>query len=160
VRARAATPLRRPAVELPGLRLPPAPPSARERGGRRFWRSLAAQRAETEEQPAAVGTDLDAYRRRAGDLARQLEAASAAELGRRLGALAVEVAALVADLESVGAGPRETEPLRELVAELTESTPDRAELRRLRDRAVAVLRTFAGEHALNRGPRGRDTPMD
>jgi Ca-activated chloride channel family protein len=75
----------------------------------------------------------------------------AAELRRRLGLVRVGLAALVADLESVDAVEEALAPLRELAAELDrllrQATPDRPELDRLRERALAVLRAFAAEPA-------------
>ena len=133
-----APPHLRPAVELPGLRLPPVPPAAGADQGRRFWRSLPAQVG----PEGATVTSLDAYRHRAAELARELEAAPRAALGRRLGVMATRVAALVADLESVGAEPGVIEPLRDLVVALAGSAEQPGVLR---DRAVAALREFAGE---------------
>ena len=53
----------------------------------------------------------------------------------------------MADLESVDAAEQELTPLRELAAELDRRSgsqePDQAELERLRERALAVLRAFA-----------------
>jgi Ca-activated chloride channel family protein len=145
----------RPAVELPGLRVPPVPPAATAGQPRRFWRSLPDQ-VGTPVQPgppatggpttppgppdAAATRTLDAYRRRAAELARELEATPPAALGGRLGAMAAAVAALVADLRSVGADQSVVEPLRDLVAELTNPGDDP---QGLRDRAVMVLRVFA-----------------
>jgi Ca-activated chloride channel homolog len=144
MRAFASRPPLRLPVELPDPRVPPVPPAGRAARGRRFWRPLPAQIGPEGTDP---GRDLAAYRRRAAALARELEAAPAAALHRRLGAMAAEVAALVADLESVGAGSGAVEPLRELVAELAQAGagPGTGALRSLRDRAVAILRAFAGE---------------
>jgi hypothetical protein len=89
-----------------------------------------------------LGASLDAYRRRAGELARELEAVPEPALGGRLVAMAAKVAALVADLESVGVDPRILEPLRDLVAALI--YPGERP-RGLRDRAVTTLRKFAEE---------------
>jgi len=122
------------------------PPVARTGQGRRFWRSLPAQVGG--EEGAAITAGLDAYRRRAGELARELEALPEPAFGGpdragpapALAAMAAKVAALVADLESVGADPRVIEPLRELVADLIRPCE---RPRGLRDRAVATLREFA-----------------
>jgi Ca-activated chloride channel homolog len=69
------------------------------------------------------------------------------DLERRLGMVGVGVEALVADLESVDAVEEEIQPLRDLAAELVPVrgplVPGRAELERLRERALAVLRAFA-----------------
>src|SRR6266540_3954630 len=147
----ASRPHLRPAVELPKLPVPPVPPVppvATTGQGRRFWRSLPAQVGG--EEGAASTAGLDAYRRRAGELARELEALPEPALGGpdragrgpapALAAMAAKVAALVADLESVGADPRVIEPLRELVADLVRPGE---RPRGLRDRAVATLREFA-----------------
>jgi len=97
--------------------------------------------------PPLPGDDLAAYRRRARDLARVLEAAPEAELARRLGVAARALAALLADLASVDPDERDLEPLRQLAAELArragrvEAGP--AALRRLRARALATLTRFA-----------------
>ncbi len=144
----ASRPHLRPAVELPKLPVPPVPPVATTGQGRRFWRSLPAQVGG--EAGAASTAGLDAYRRRAGELARELEALPEPALGGpdragrgpapALAAIAAKVAALVADLESVGADSRVIEPLRELVADLVRPGE---RPRGLRDRAVATLREFA-----------------
>jgi Ca-activated chloride channel family protein len=82
------------------------------------------------------------------------------DLGRRLGLVRVGVEALVADLESVDAVEEEVRPLRELGAELGRrlgaGLPGRAELERLRDLALAVLRAFAAPG--NRDPGGPAGP--
>jgi Ca-activated chloride channel family protein len=93
------------------------------------------------------GVELDAYRRRARDLIRMLEAAPEAELAWRLGVVATALAALVADLASVGADERELEPLRQLATELP-GRVRRAEtglqgLRSLRAHTLTVLAGFA-----------------
>jgi Ca-activated chloride channel family protein len=153
-------PGQRPPVELPGLRFPPVPPMARAGQGRHFWRSPAGPVP----QDPGEGTTLDAYRRRAASLAAELEATPAPALGERLGRMAAEIAALVADLQSVCADLGEIEPLRELVDELALAGAERlpglvprgevGEPRErvsgvgappeLRDRVVVVLREFAG----------------
>jgi Ca-activated chloride channel homolog len=109
------------------------------------------------------GADLTPYRHRAARLATLLESdrplprlgpgpgsqgtPPEADLGRRLGLVRVGVAALVADLESVDAVEDEVRPLRDLVAELAQvlapTGPGRPGLEGMRDRALAVLRTFA-----------------
>jgi len=148
----ASRPHLRPEAELPERRVPPVPPAARAGQGRRFWRSLPAQAGPPAHagpassgpgsEEAAAFTGLDAYRRRAGELARELEAVAEPALGARLAALAVKVAALVADLESVGADTRLLEPLRDLVAELVRPGERPSGLR---DRALEALRAFAEE---------------
>jgi Ca-activated chloride channel family protein len=69
------------------------------------------------------------------------------DLVRRLGLVQVGVEALVADLESVDAVEEEVRPLRGLAAELRRrlgaGVPGWAEVERLRDLALAVLRAFA-----------------
>ena len=92
---------------------------------------------------------LRAYRRRTLELHRLLDGAGT-ELARRaerLAELRAGLAALVADLESVGAATAELAPLRELLAALEQvvAGPARAgaELDRLWDRALAVLEAFA-----------------
>jgi Ca-activated chloride channel family protein len=138
------------AVARPERRVAPVPPDAKTGQGRRFWRALPAQAGPPDhkgsaatgmhmEQPVA---SLDAYRRRAGELARELEAVPEPALGGRLVAMAAKVAALVADLESVGVDPRILEPLRDLVAALI--YPGERP-RGLRDRAATTLRKFAEE---------------
>jgi Ca-activated chloride channel homolog len=98
--------------------------------------------------PPLAGRDLAAYRRRTRDLAGVLEAAVEGDVAWRLRVVGRAVAALVADLDSVGADEREVEPLRRLAAELDRPferlglAP--AALLRLRDRAVAALTSFAG----------------
>jgi hypothetical protein len=117
------------------------------------------------------GADLAPYRRRAAQLATLLESdrplprlgpdhpgvtsgpgaldpdGSGGDLGRRLGLVKVGVDALVADLESVDAVEEEVAPLRDLAARLVPlrrpAVPPLAELRRLRERTLAVLRAFA-----------------
>jgi Ca-activated chloride channel family protein len=73
------------------------------------------------------------------------------ELVRRLGLVRVGVEALVADLESVDAVEEEVRPLRGLAVELGRrlgaGVPGRAELERLRDLALALLRAFAAPRA-------------
>ncbi len=117
------------------------------------------------------GADLAPYRRRAAQLATLLESdrplprlgpdhpgvtsgpgaldpgGSGGDLGRRLGLVKVGVDALVADLESVDAVEEEVAPLRDLAARLAPlsrpAVPPLAELQRLRERTLAVLRAFA-----------------
>jgi Ca-activated chloride channel homolog len=146
----ASRPRLRPAAELPERRIPPVPPFARPGPGkdRRFWRTLPAQvgpagpATSGAGQDEATATGLDAYRRRADELVRELQAMPEAALRGRLGAMAAKVAGLVADLESVGADPAAIDPLRDLVAELIRPGE---RPRDLRDRAVEVLREFVGK---------------
>jgi len=80
------------------------------------------------------------------------------------------VDALVADLVSVGAVEGAVEPLRELAVALLPLTrpgvPERRELERLRDLALAVLRAFATAGGAQPGrpgpppPSGRARPRD
>jgi Ca-activated chloride channel family protein len=97
-----------------------------------------------------AGADLTPYRRRAAQLATLLEA-GVGDLARRLGVVRIGVEALVADLESVDAVEEEVRALRDLVAELSLAmrprVPERLGLERLRERALAVLRVFAGPGA-------------
>jgi Ca-activated chloride channel homolog len=69
------------------------------------------------------------------------------DLARRLGLVKVGVDALVADLESVDAVEEEVGPLRDLAARLAPLSlpvaPAEVDLRRLRERALAVLGAFA-----------------
>jgi Ca-activated chloride channel homolog len=140
----------RPAVELSRRRLGPMPPAARSGQERRFWRALPAQAGRGPDAGPAGAvpgtapevTGLDAYRRRAGELARRLRAVPEPDLRDRLGAFAAEVAALVADLESVGADPRVIEPLRDLVVALVRPTE---RPRDLRERALQGLADFIGK---------------
>jgi Ca-activated chloride channel homolog len=93
------------------------------------------------------GAALAPYRRRAGELARLLDR-DQPELERRLGLVRVGLQALVADLESVDAAGAELRPLRELAAELDRqlarpAAADAGVLKRLRERAQAVLEAFA-----------------
>jgi hypothetical protein len=126
-------------VESPGVKLPPRPPEHT----RRFWRV----------PPADAGTppegDLGAYRRRAEELARALEAVPEADLERRLAAAAAEVAALAADLETVAPEAGWVVELRRLAAELSGmgagSRWAAGRPSEVRDRAVATLRAFAEE---------------
>ena len=122
------------------------------------------------------GADLAPYRRRAAQLAALLESdRPLPRLGpdhpgvtsgprddpggrRRLGLVKVGVDALVADLESVDAVEEEVGPLRDLAARLAPLSrpvvPAGAELERLRERALAVLRAFAAGQGSrpDRGP--------
>jgi Ca-activated chloride channel homolog len=86
------------------------------------------------------------------------------DLRRRLGLVQVGMAALVADLESVGAVEEELRPLRELAGELAPSTrptvSDQPELERLRDHALAVLRAFAAAGPVPSPPAGPVPPRD
>jgi Ca-activated chloride channel homolog len=124
------------------------------------------------------GADLTPYRQRAGALATMLErdrshprgvptvpgtgpgAQPGTDLVRRLGLVQVGVGALVVDLESVDAVEEEVRPLRELAAELGRrlgaGVPRPAELERLRDLVLAVLRAFAAPG--NRGHGGPAGP--
>jgi Ca-activated chloride channel homolog len=143
----ASPPQLRPSVALPERRVPPVPPFARAGQGRRFWRSLPSQAgpagpAGPGQDEATATTGLEAYRRRAAELARELEALPEPALAGSLGTMAARVAGLVADLESVGADPRVIQALRDLVAELVRPAEHP---RDLRDRAVEVLRGSAGK---------------
>jgi Ca-activated chloride channel family protein len=102
------------------------------------------------------GADLAPYRRRAAQLAALLESdrplprlgpVDPGDLARRLGLVKVGVDALVADLESVDAVEEAVGPLRDLAGRLAPLSrpvpPAEVELRRLRERALAVLRAFA-----------------
>jgi Ca-activated chloride channel homolog len=136
------------------------------------------------------GADLAPYRRRAAQLATLLESnrplpgpdhpgmtsgpgaldpgGSGGDLGRRLGLVKVGVDALVADLESVDAVETEVGPLRDLAARLAPLSrpvvPPGAELQRLRERTLAVLRAFAaggrpgGDPAPEPGPAPAQGP--
>jgi Ca-activated chloride channel family protein len=122
-----------------------------------------------------TGPELAPYRRRAAQLAALLEpdrprpgsppaarpfpVGTGPELGRRLGLVQVGLDALLGDLASVDAVEEELRPLRELAAELVLLTRptvhDPSELARVRDRALAVLRAFAGspgDQALGQPP--------
>jgi len=78
------------------------------------------------------------------------------DLERRLGLVRVGLEALVADLESVDAVEGELRPLREVAAELgrvaVSGGSERAELERVRERALAVLWAFATQ-GVPGGPR-------
>jgi Ca-activated chloride channel family protein len=93
-----------------------------------------------------AGAELAAYRARARELATLLD--READLGRALGLVRVRLAALLADLESVGAARAEVVPLRELAAALgrldAEPALADAALAGLRDRALALLAAFGG----------------
>jgi Ca-activated chloride channel homolog len=111
-----------------------------------------------------AGPDLAPYRLRAARLATLLERPPG-DLAGRLGLVRVGLEALVADLESVDAVEEEVRPLRELVAELgrvgAPAAPGDVELERVRERALAVLRAFAGpghpaSEAPPAGPARRD----
>jgi Ca-activated chloride channel homolog len=129
-------------VESPGLKLPPRPPDHT----RRFWQVPPADAAGPGTPP---GGGLGAYRRRAAELARDLETAPEAELERRLATAAAEVAALAVDLGTVAAEPGWVARLRRLAAELggLGASPGRVAARpsEARDRAVATLLEFAEE---------------
>ncbi|HEX8858986.1 MAG TPA: hypothetical protein VGC06_07815, partial [Actinomycetes bacterium] len=126
-------------VESPERMLPPRPPEHT----RRFWSRTPADAASPPEG------DLVAYRRRAAELARDLEATPETALADRLGAAAGELAGLASDLESVGAEPGWVARLLALAAELggLAVTPGAGaqRLRDLRDRVVAALAEFAEE---------------
>jgi len=78
------------------------------------------------------------------------------DLERRLGLVRVGLEALVADLESVDAVEGELRPLREVAAELgrvaVSGGSERAELERVRERALAVLWAFATQGVPGGGP--------
>jgi Ca-activated chloride channel homolog len=84
------------------------------------------------------------------------------DLGRWLGLVRVGVDALVADLVSVGAVEGAVGPLRELAIALLPLTrpgvPERHELERLRDLALAVLRAFATAGGAQPGRPGPPPP--
>jgi hypothetical protein len=96
-----------------------------------------------------VSVDQSAYRRRATELVDAMNRGS--DHLHALGVLSVQLAALVEDLESVGAGAAVLEPLRQLHAELTQlvrqKQPAAADVDRLWKRAQEVLRAFAAEPA-------------
>ena len=118
------------------------------RSGRRRSGGLASQ--------PLGGADLTPYRHRAAQLAALVERGRAGDLVRDLGLVRVGLAALVADLDSVGAVEEEVRPLRDLVTELgsmpVPTGSDRPRLERLRERALAVLRAFAAPQATVPGP--------
>jgi Ca-activated chloride channel family protein len=153
--APAAMPSVRPQPAMPRPVFPPKqplrpqPPGA----GRRFWRALPE--AGTIGAPTGTGAELTAedglaaYRRRAAELARDLEATPEAALADRLGAAPAELAGLASDLRSVGAEPGWVARLLALAAELggLAVTPGAGaeRLRDLRDRVVAALAELAEE---------------
>jgi Ca-activated chloride channel family protein len=121
-------------------------------------RSARRRSAGSPTRPLA-GADLAPYHRRALELALLLQSdRPGLDLERRLGLVRVGAEALLADLESVDAAEDELRPLRDLVADLKAldaPTAVPADLERLRDRALAVLRAFGGQ-AAPAGPRVTD----
>jgi len=119
-------------------------------GGRAAWQATTPA---VHHERAATGVADDrldeavwrAYRRRALEL-HTLLGDTGSERAGRLAELRAGLAALVADLESVGAATAELEPLHELLAVLDRvaagPAPAGAELDRLWDRALAVLEEF------------------
>jgi Ca-activated chloride channel family protein len=120
--------------------------------GRRLRPALAPAVYRERAEAAAADARLDeavlrAYRRRARHLHELLAGAGPAGRAERLAELRAGLAALVADLESVGVAGAEVGPLRELLAALEQAAagpaPGGAEPDRLWDRALAVLEAFA-----------------
>ncbi len=107
------------------------------------------EKGESKSDSAAESVDLSAYRRRATELIDALNRGG--DHLHALGVLSVQLAALVEDLESVGAGAAVLEPLRKLRAELTalvqQKQPVAADVDRLWQRAQEMLRLFAAEPA-------------
>jgi Ca-activated chloride channel family protein len=98
------------------------------------------------------GPDLTAYRRRALELLEALETGAAeGDRIRRLGLLAVKLAALIEDLKSIGTPPNVLEPLEKLHRELAQlvnkDRPQEVEVARLWTECAKVLRAFAGAEA-------------
>jgi Ca-activated chloride channel family protein len=111
---------------------------------------------EEAETKAATGKllDLSAYRRRALDMLEALNKAvvsPATDKARLLGVLAVQLAALVEDLKSIGAPVGVLQPLERLHADLrqllTSDRPQEAEVNRLWSESEKALRAFSGTEA-------------
>jgi Ca-activated chloride channel family protein len=96
-----------------------------------------------------VHENLSAYRRRAAEMVEALNRGG--DRPHTLGVLSVQLAALVEDLESVGAEAAVLEPLQKLLAELRQlvqqKQPAEADMDRLWGQAQAFLRQFAAEPA-------------
>jgi Ca-activated chloride channel family protein len=138
-----------PGPDLPERR-PPTPLAGQE---------LAAYRARAQQLAALIGGEAEPWTQ--SDLAAlidQAEVEPPGDLGLALGLLRVRLAALLSDLDSVGAAAAELRPLRELAADLdrldADPAPGAAELAALRDRALAALAAFAGPEGSGEPRRG------
>ena len=99
-------------------------------------------RGKTPATPAPPPVDLSAYRRRAEELLRRLEAGPDSDHLIKLGVLAVQLSALIEDLKSVGAPESEVQPLAELLKQLR-AISDEAAAAQLWPHAQQVLKGFA-----------------
>jgi Ca-activated chloride channel family protein len=98
--------------------------------------------AETLEGPSSL--DLNAYRVRAADMLKRLEAAT--DRKRELGVLSVKLEELLDDLTSIGASDSDRKPLADLLAELRTflaRLPTADEVIEMGQRCHDVLTTFA-----------------
>jgi Ca-activated chloride channel family protein len=133
-----------------------APQSLPEAGGGGFFGSIFGRatgkprKAKASKAAPAPTLDLTAYRRTAGEMLDELLAGAADRL-LALGVLSVKLAALIEDLRSVGVTAHDFGPLLQLQAELQKllaaGSPADAEINRVRSRAEADLRAFAGTAA-------------
>ncbi|MCI0461769.1 MAG: VWA domain-containing protein [Gemmataceae bacterium] len=141
---------------------PASPPSPPKPPGliKRMVNAVFGGKGEEAKRPAAPSVDLTAYRRRAGEMLAQVEAASV--LPQRdwlqdLGVLTLNLKALLEDLTSVDAPAESVQPLRELLAELQQllSQPDLDEQKAgsVWQSAQEVLRAFVTGQAPPAGRR-------
>jgi Ca-activated chloride channel family protein len=116
----------------------------------RVFRGEAPQPLRTEALESLL-VDLAAYRGRAIEMLHRLQETSGADPAKQvtsLAVLAVELAALIEDLKSVGAPEQEIRPLEDLLKELhelaAEKGPDQKRVAQLWTRAEEVLLQFGG----------------
>jgi hypothetical protein len=99
--------------------------------------------------PAALPVDLTGYRRRAQELLWRLQGAAEADRLTELGALSVQLTALVEDLRSTGAGDADARPLEELLKDLhallAKKQPTEKAVAKLWAKAEATLQAFAAD---------------
>jgi Ca-activated chloride channel homolog len=125
-----------------GLAKAPTPKGSTAKPAGFIGRLRKVLRGKTPAPPAPPPADLSAYRRRAQELLRRLEAAPDSDRLTVLGVLAVQLAALIEDLKSVGAPKPEMRPLEKLLNQLRAVSGESAAAQ-LWAHAQEVLKAFA-----------------
>jgi Ca-activated chloride channel family protein len=143
----------------------PASGSRKRAGIRGKLGGLFGRRHEPSKSPPPLPPeriDLTAYRRRAMDLLKRLHSAQGSSAANRLtalGVLAVQLAALVEDLQTIGVPVAEVRPLEDLLNELRGLLAGKgageSSIAQLWTRVEEVLQEFCQGHGTGAAPAGK-----